>query len=53
MKYKVEITEKAKNEAEFTFKWIEQESPSNAISWYNELIVLHIRHGAQSFLTRS
>ena len=40
MKYKVEITDQAKNEAEFIFKWIEQDSPSNAISWYNDLVVL-------------
>lgn len=38
MNYKVELTEQAEREANEAYDWIAEQSPPNAINWFNGLV---------------
>lgn len=38
MKYRLELTARAKAEADEIYRWIADDSPANAARWYNRLV---------------
>jgi len=38
VKYRVRITATAKLEAEIAFNWIQEQSPTHAVNWFNGLV---------------